>query len=651
MPPRTKGTVAQKNAADAAKHSRNSLVDGGRRCTVLPELEDVDTLLAVAHRGHRPPGKKGGFKGDGDADDEREISLNYRGLGAAAQLPQVAPQPVTSPKSSITRKSTSGDLSARGAWALAAANLDTIRRFASDQAKSVERMNKGLSPQKVASVESNDEDDCVTDQVKKLTQLPPKLDNKPKLKDKVKNVMNLSRASKMFAGELNSSQTESSSSQLQTPRSDSGKDYKQLFRNLSYDNRPPSQRQGSRTSRPAKGYGAMNLQPLPIMPESAVQSLFEDEKRREEEVAAMRNTHHGGSSFPSFPQTGPRRKTVTVHEAEDAKGSTDPDAALGRLAGETTRGSGARGTFARSMSFINDNANGVAKHLSEQRSAMKKRGSAFEVVRPTQKISINRKAACDALRLFVFGHVGNEHIDEKTHPKEKDATYYETRGTTEQVETLGSLWTSLDKDGNGWCDISEFREFLQQKGLTKQQREWGERTVSLLLGKKSSFCIEDMMRILWPCAPVEKLLEMTGIVEDAKEKEQTYIPPPVVIPSDDREALKHIFRHLDEEDKGRVTFQMLADGGLIDKTALSRYIDEWDPVFNSDGTLGIEDFITMLCPVGYRAAEDARVACDAEGNIIYLDGKMWKRKHADSDQYSVDDEEDNDDFDDEIDLY
>jgi Ca2+-binding EF-hand superfamily protein len=377
----------------------------------------------------------------------------------------------------------------------------------------------------------------------------------------------------------------------------------------------------------------MNLLPtLPIMPVDAVESYFEDEKRREEEVSAMSQT---------LPISGFGKKSVTLQETP-AKGGVHEESGL-KCAGDSVRGSGHSGSFKRSASFVADNAAGIAKHLTEQRKDMRKRTSVFEVVRPSQKISINRKAACDALRLFVFGYVGNENINPDDQ-KARDMTYYETGGTAEQVETLGTLWHSLDKDGSGWVDIAEFREFLQMKGLTKQQREWGERTVSLLLGKKSSFCIEDMMRILWPCAPLNELLAMTSIVEESKSREQAYIPPPVVIPAEDRDALKHIFKHVDKEGKGVVTFQMIANAGLLDKVAVQQYIDEWDPVFHSDGTLTLEDFIAMLCPVGYRAAEDARIACDAEGNIIYLEGKMWKRKITEAAATDDPDEEENELF-------
>merc|ERR1719215_2499971 len=82
------------------------------------------------------------------------------------------------------------------------------------------------------------------------------------------------------------------------------------------------------------------------------------------------------------------------------------------------------------------------------------------------KVSLQKREACQLLRFFVYGKVGNE---EARTVRERDRVFHETCGTRDNVGLLHGLWRKLDEDHSGRADLAEFRNFAEQR-LTEMAR-------------------------------------------------------------------------------------------------------------------------------------------------------------------------------------
>lgn len=242
----------------------------------------------------------------------------------------------------------------------------------------------------------------------------------------------------------------------------------------------------------------------------------------------------------------------------------------------------------------------------------------LDAVLPFKKIDPVRREACEAIRLFVFGAVGNE---QETRQREKEKIFYETRGTYEKVVKLWKVWCALDDDRSGRVDIAEFRCYAEKVG----NKKLGEKAMGALLGKKSSFAVEDMMRLIWPCAQASDLTKMKGWIKDYVNSMRR-VPTPSVLPRSEYEGLLENFRFFDSDCSGSVTVDELVSSGLLDKDQAQRYLADWDE--DGYGEFSELAFCHMLCPTGYRAYAEARIATDKEGNqIIYEELFGWRLKN------------------------
>mmetsp|Transcript_3726 Transcript_3726/g.7625 ORF Transcript_3726/g.7625 Transcript_3726/m.7625 type:complete len:772 (+) Transcript_3726:195-2510(+) len=293
-----------------------------------------------------------------------------------------------------------------------------------------------------------------------------------------------------------------------------------------------------------------------------------------------------------------------------------------------------------------DGGNGIAGGISMW-------GAVLDAVLPKQKISKDRREACQMLRFFVYGSIGNEGA--KT-AREQDKVFYETMGTKEKVRVLYNLWGHLDEDGSGRVDIVEFRDFaskhMKEKleggmgsdgfdGTTLGLPSWAnlrsaedlpkfiaklcDKLVQLLLGKKSSFVIEDMMRLIWPCATPADVKEMRKwFREFAKSADRKRVKSPPVLPESDFEGLCSVFRYFDDDNSGEVMIEELVTKGLIYEDQAPAYFRDWDR--NGDGSLDLLEFCEMMCPSGYRAYPKATIGSRPDGTRIIFDEKLdcWR---------------------------
>jgi len=292
----------------------------------------------------------------------------------------------------------------------------------------------------------------------------------------------------------------------------------------------------------------------------------------------------------------------------------------------------------------------------------------LEAVAPQQKISTVRREACQMMRFFVFGSVGNERSQTA---QEKEQVFYESMGTMEKVRTLFYLWKRLDSDGSGRVDITEFRAFaegnLRDKMNAEPSREDGvedggwegatapawaninspedypvfisklcHRLARLLLAKKSSFVIEDVMRLIWPCAQVSDIKRMRSWCKEfnrTMDRRRARTPP--ILPEADFAALSSVFRYFDEEGKGKLRIEDLVNRGLIYKDQAPTCLKAWDK--NADEMLDLLEFCEMMCPLGYRAHAKATTGSLRDGTKVVYDPEVKYWRLAES-------EEDHDDF-------
>lgn len=270
--------------------------------------------------------------------------------------------------------------------------------------------------------------------------------------------------------------------------------------------------------------------------------------------------------------------------------------------------------------------------------------------RPQPNLSQDRKEACQMLRFFVFGQVGNESA--KNH-KEKEQVYLESMGSREKVRMLHNLWMHLDEDGSGRVDIHEFREYALKNMMDKFKEAspnvlaalpaWAqvrsgtpeegarfihkfcEKLTQLLLGKKSSFVIEDMMKLVWPSArvfDVKAMRKMCNEFMSATCRKRVKTPP--VLPASEVDGLESVFRFFDEDRSGSVMLEELISKGLIYSDQAAQYIAEWDK--NGDGCLDLKEFCDMMCPCGYRASKESVLGSQFDGRRVIFDKSMdcWR---------------------------
>jgi Ca2+-binding EF-hand superfamily protein len=255
-------------------------------------------------------------------------------------------------------------------------------------------------------------------------------------------------------------------------------------------------------------------------------------------------------------------------------------------------------------------------------SEVKKEASAddgnIEIVSQNQKMPLVRKEASEALRGFIYGPEHFKGLDKE----QRDKMLYEPHGTKSQVIALERVWNQLDEDNSGRVNIQEFRAFAK---TGHHLQKLSDKVMGPLLGKKSSFTIEDMMRIIWPCATLNDVKNMKRWIEEY----HSWVKPtkcPETIKAEELEALIHNFKFFDQDGSGQVTFAELTESGLLDKDMADRYMQEWDD--DGSGELNQMEFCEMFCMAGYKVHEEATSATDSDGNRVLFveDGIGWHRK-------------------------
>lgn len=293
-----------------------------------------------------------------------------------------------------------------------------------------------------------------------------------------------------------------------------------------------------------------------------------------------------------------------------------------------------------------------------------------------QKLTPVRKEACLLLRQFVFGGSCKKEGREQKRGRAKEKIFQETCGSKEKVALLYNFWERLDDDSSGRVDHQEFRAFAERSagefygqaaGLTgaasgpsygrrpsfeaspgrrrgdprdphgelraaataeeqaKMVTRMCDAVVAALLSRRTTFCIEDMMRVIWPSATLADLKHMKTVCEEmAVQNSKWRVPSPRVLPQEELDELRAVFRHFDKDGSGEVSLDELVHNGLLDKDLAYKYFHEVD--VNQDGKLDVMEFLELMCPTGARASARSEKATDEKGNRLIYDARLggWR---------------------------
>mmetsp|Transcript_66992 Transcript_66992/g.122179 ORF Transcript_66992/g.122179 Transcript_66992/m.122179 type:complete len:695 (+) Transcript_66992:141-2225(+) len=440
-----------------------------------------------------------------------------------------------------------------------------------------------------------------------------------------------------------------------------------------------------------------NLRPIQKIPKDAVESYFkaemdtaEDRQLRgledlhslHEKVRLQAFTKSGVNCPPGFPATpaearkgGPSDGGAAAEEALflTAEGSTAGGVALTcecgnayldgdkfcRACGTKRPASKPAEAFGTSEGLKGVEAGEDTENGEGAAAAKPADAEVLEPVSRNAKIGALRREACQLIRFFFFGNIGNE---TRKGTKEKEKIYYDTIGSREQVRQLFNIWDRMDSDNSRQVDFPEFRAFVDRcatdRGQSHERRnsfsggpaekkeaifaffqnnsqednikfasKLVEKVAAVLMSKKPFFVIEDMMRLIWPCSSVEDLKKMKQWCEEfALTNAKWRVPTPKVLSANELEALSAVFKYFDKDGSGTVTAEELVHSGLLDREQASRYMAEIDT--NGDGEMALNEFCEMMCPNGYRATTSSMIGTDDAGRRVVLDEKLggWRRE-------------------------
>lgn len=285
-----------------------------------------------------------------------------------------------------------------------------------------------------------------------------------------------------------------------------------------------------------------------------------------------------------------------------------------------------------------------------------------------QKFSPVRRDACQLTRMFVLGSVGNENCRNK---KDRENVFFESCGTKDDMHKLLRAWDKIDVDCSGRVDLAEVRSlgdrlmidvvaagdwaaggstlsgksFDNMSGVSRlpawiantPQEErprfvqrFCDRLASVLTNaRKQSFCIEDIMRLIWSCSSEEDLRQMRSWCDEInRTRDKWRVSPPPVLPSEEKAALQAVFNYFDKDRGGSVSANELILFGLIDKDYAKEFINVADT--DGNGEIDMAEFCELMCPHGFRASETSVTGSTVLGQPARLDDttKTWRLKEA-----------------------
>lgn len=111
---------------------------------------------------------------------------------------------------------------------------------------------------------------------------------------------------------------------------------------------------------------------------------------------------------------------------------------------------------------------------------------------------------------------------------------------------------------------------------------------------------------------------MTSAAFSSKNRVKT----PPLLDAAELDGLISVFRHFDDDNSGEVSLEELVEKGLIYEDQSEAYFEEWDA--NGDGCLNLLEFCEMMCPAGFRAHPNAKIALQADGAKLVYGPQGWR---------------------------
>jgi hypothetical protein len=210
------------------------------------------------------------------------------------------------------------------------------------------------------------------------------------------------------------------------------------------------------------------------------------------------------------------------------------------------------------------------------------------------------------------------------------------------------LWIVMDSDKSGRVDISEFRscaerclrwQFQEKDGvlfsplLTFRGDETThdkfisgmcEKIIAHLFGKKSFIAIDDLIKLAWLRATRADVKIMKAWCKEVAQNPGTVrVSAPPVLPEHENEGLVSVY-HQYEAGNGHVSFETLVKAGLFHEYQIPQAKAAWDT--DGSGTLDMQEFLDMMCPLGFRAEASSVRGSRRDGTRVRYDEMLtsWR---------------------------
>lgn len=394
---------------------------------------------------------------------------------------------------------------------------------------------------------------------------------------------------------------------------------------------------------------SLEIVDVPVLPESSAEAFLMSEsmllEKRDDDKdsyaatpkrAPADNTPRSSDGFSSFSAKQAATQSTMFSEGQAGDNASQPPVPEG------------------SSGAAEEKHAAIGEVALEEEEEKEQKQQILEGLLSTGKISTQRREASQSLRTFVFGYI-KEGIKSGMSAKDVDRVCRDKIGTKVQVGLLHAFWTKLDRDRSGSVDAKEFKTFVEmalkdiqdgqnrvrggfsmtafKDGSPEENATFAKQLIDrvgyVLFGKKQTFVIEDMMRIIWPCCRNQELKLMKTWVNEL-ELSSWRRDPPKQLSKDEFEGLAAVFRFFDTDKSGSITVEELVLSGFIDKDQAAKMVLEVDG-HDGDGELCMLEFCELFCPTGYRAHENAKIGTDDQGQRLVFDDRMngWRLEDMD----------------------
>lgn len=231
-----------------------------------------------------------------------------------------------------------------------------------------------------------------------------------------------------------------------------------------------------------------------------------------------------------------------------------------------------------------------------KRSSSKDLQRSSQLVSSPQKSTLSpaKKGSCRALRLIIFGKVGDESAKNQ---KEADMIFEEERGAHQEVVRFYQAWKELDADFSGEVSFRELLEFGRWRGLTPLH----ERALKAVLNadaideRYKQVQMHELMTLIWPKSQIEDrvwMKEQIDIMSGRQETEEEPLPEELI------DDFKAKFASI-QDGSGGVTVKDLVNSGLATEEDAMESLRRTKIFLSDDGKFGLEEFLQIMCPKGY----------------------------------------------------